>query len=438
MPPCRTDIAPPHRAQPRPGAAGVKSGMKYFSRPYRKSLRSLGVAALLAAAIAAAPPGASAQVSSRIEQIMKEPGLLLHSGSQGYLGVLVGDVDADSVTKLKLKEKHGAVVTLIDHDAPAAQAGIRVNDVVLDLNGKSVENSEQFSRMLRELPAGRTVSLIISRDGTMQTIAVQLADRKKMEHDVWNKIDGGGEEFTSVPSMGMLSSGNGGSDVPVPGGFHLPFFGSSLNVGAMVEPLTSQMADYLGVKNGLMIKQVARKSAAEAAGLKAFDVILKVGPDSVNTVADWDRALRSNQGKPVQVTILRNKKQETITLYVDSKHHHAELEGPLFDGDCPLMAGLAAEVAQNLAQQSSGFADQMIQQSEDLRQSLQDQNFQIDQKQLEQMQQQIQQQMDEFRRNFKPEDLRPNSKQMEEFRRQMKKFRQQMQQLQMQGSGHLV
>ncbi|MDE3186805.1 MAG: PDZ domain-containing protein [Acidobacteriota bacterium] len=413
--------------------------MKYLSRPYRSSLWSLGVAAFLGAGIAVAPPGASAQVSSRIEQIVKEPSLLLHSGSQGYLGVLVGDVDAESAPRLKLKEARGVVVTLIDHDAPAAQAGIRVNDAVLQLNGKAVNNSDQFSRMMREIPAGHTVSLLISRDGIQQTIGVQLADRKKMEHDVWNKIDGGGEEFTSVPSMGLLSSGG---DAPLPGGFHMPFFGSSLNVGAMVEPLTSQMADYLGVSSGLMVKQVARKSAADAAGFRAFDVILKVGAETVNTLADWDRALRSNQGKPVQVTILRNKKQETLTLYVDSKHHHAELEDLLPDGDCPTLAALLPEFAQDLAQQSAGLADQMVQQSEGLRQSLQDQNFQIDQKQLEQMQQQIQQQMqrqmDEFRRNFKPEDLKPNSKQMEEFRRKMEQFRQQMQQLQTPRSGRPV
>ncbi len=81
-----------------------------------------------------------------------------------------------------------------------------------------------------------------------------------------------------------------------------------------------QMAEYFGVPGGLMVKLVSRKSEAAASGLKAFDVILKVGSDSISTSADWDRSLRSNQGKPVQVTILRDKKQQTITLQVDSKH----------------------------------------------------------------------------------------------------------------------
>jgi S1-C subfamily serine protease len=86
------------------------------------------------------------------------------------------------------------------------------------------------------------------------------------------------------------------------------------------------MADYLGVQGGLMIKQIARKSQAEAAGLKAFDVILKVGSDGIATTADWDRALRANQGRTVPVTILRDRRQQTVTLQVDTKRRHAKLE----------------------------------------------------------------------------------------------------------------
>lgn len=396
--------------------------MKHLSRPYRSSLFRLGAVVLLAGSVIALPPGAHGQVS-RIEQIVKQPSLLLHGGSQGYLGVLVGDVDADSAAKLKLKQTRGAVVTLIDHDAPAAQAGIRVNDVVLELNGKSVDNSEQFSRMLRELPAGRKVSLLISRDGNLQTLVVELADRKKMEHEVWSRIDGGGEEFSSVPSMGILSggSGSGSSNAPLGNGFHLPFFGSTLNVGAMVEPLTSQMADYLGIQNGLMVKQVARKSPADAAGLRAFDVILKVGTETVNTVADWDRALRSNQGKPVQVTILRNKRQETLTLYVDSKGHHAELEDLLPDGDCPLVAALDGEMAQELGQELSGQAGLMGQQAEEMGQALQNQNFGIDQKQMDE----LRKQMEQFRQSFQADPFKTDAQQMEEMRQQMQQFQKQ-------------
>jgi serine protease Do len=297
--------------------------MKYFSRPLRNSIRSYilqwGAAAVLCAGGVLAAHSAAAQ-SWGLAQVMDEPSPLLHSSTQGYMGVLVGDVDSDAAAKLKLKDAHGAVITLIDHDAPAAQAGIRVNDVVVQVNGQAVEGAEQFSRVLREIPAGRTVSLVISRDGNLQTIAVQLVDRKKMEHDVWNRLDSGEDGTGSSRGMGIFGSGG---DVPTSaGGFHIPFVGAStLKVGAVVEPVTAQMAEYLGIQGGLLIRQIVRKSEAEKAGLKAFDVILKVGPEGMATVSDWDRALRANQNNSVPVTILRERKQQTVGLQVDTKRH---------------------------------------------------------------------------------------------------------------------
>jgi S1-C subfamily serine protease len=115
--------------------------------------------------------------------------------------------------------------------------------------------------------------------------------------------------------MKMMPDGSDGFN-----GMHMHLFTSSLHVGAVIEPLTGQMADYLGVVNGVMVKHIDRKSEAEAAGLRPFDVILKVGNEPVKTAADWDRALRENEGKSVQVTILRQRRQQTVTLQVDSKH----------------------------------------------------------------------------------------------------------------------
>jgi membrane-associated protease RseP (regulator of RpoE activity) len=306
--------------------------MKQFLRPYR----SFGFVMLLGAWALMAPLGAAAQ-GRGIAGLLQEPSKLLHSSSQGYLGVDLADVDQEKARELKLKEIRGAVITLIDHDAPAGKIGLKVNDVVVKLNGQPVEGAEQLRRMLREIPAGRKVSLEISREGNVQTLAVELANRKVMEHDVWNRIGTGGDLFAPGPGMAMMGDG----DSPLPGGFHMPFFGSSLNVGALVEPLTQQMAEYLGVRGGLMVKQVAHKSEADAAGLKAFDVILKVGPDAITTLAEWERALHSNQGKTVQVTVLRERKQQTLTLQVDSKRHgELEFEELFPEGDSSLMAAI--------------------------------------------------------------------------------------------------
>jgi hypothetical protein len=254
--------------------------------------------------------------------------------------------------------------------------------------------------MLKEIPAGHKVSLEFSRDGNTQTTSVQLVDRRAMEHDVWNKLGKDGDTFGQTPGMGVLP---GGGDASLPGMFHMPIWGPTLNVGAMVEPLTAQMAEYLGVQSGLMVKQVAHKSEAATAGLKAFDVILKVGTDAVTTLSDWDRALRSNQGKPVQVTILRDRKQQTLTLQVDSKRktRAAEQEELLRGGDGSMVAELNAEEMQKLGRELDASAETLRAQAEAFRDQMKSEDFQIDRKQMEE----LKRQMEEFRKEFKAEDF---------------------------------
>jgi membrane-associated protease RseP (regulator of RpoE activity) len=222
------------------------------------------------------------------------------------------------------------------------------------------------------------------------------------------------------------------------------------------------MAEYLGVPAGLMVKQVAKKSEAATAGLRAFDVILKVGVDSIATSADWDRALRSNQGKPVQVTILRDKKQETLTLQVDSKRHQGEVEfEDLFPSNGEMivaqadLSDLGANPAQELSAQAqaetaaarrqaeqlreqvqkqfganplgpgSVSADELQKQTERLRESLESgtlsNSFQLNSQQMEQ----LRQQMEELRKSFNPKDFKIDPKQMEQLQELWKDWRDQ-------------
>jgi len=226
-----------------------------------------------------------------------------------------------------------------------------------------------------------------------------------------------------------------------------------------------------------MVKQVSKKTEAAAAGFKAFDVILKVGADTITTSADWDRALRSNQGKPVQVTVLRDKKQQTLTLQVDSKHRSAlefdkdfdnNFDGLFASGDAPLLAeltqgfdtdrlqamtaqaqaeaGAAAAQARQQAdairkqienmrlqmspeQMSPDQIEQLRQQTEKLRENMK--NFQIDPKQI----QQLQQQMEQFHKSFNDEQMKQLQQQLQQ---QIERFKQQMEQWSEQGDGHFV
>src|SRR6202165_6232080 len=101
------------------------------------------------------------------------------SGTSSYLGVDISDVTTERLSALKLKEEKGVEVTMVDQDAPAGKAGIKEHDVLLTMNGTSIESGAQLRRMIHEMPPGRIVSFGLSRDGQPVTVKVQLADKKK-------------------------------------------------------------------------------------------------------------------------------------------------------------------------------------------------------------------------------------------------------------------
>jgi serine protease Do len=297
--------------------------MNDFLRPYSISkVRTPGKLPILGGLLIAwgLSGGLATQLpaqSLQLVEILNRPSfLLLHSRSQGFLGVDVGDVDQDRAQALHLKDTHGAEITVLDHDAPAGKAKLKLHDVILQVNGRNIEGAEQVKQILHETPPGRKLQLMVSRDGLPITVTVQLADRRRVQQEARERLDTAGT--ASMLGNGFVSSG---TDIPAQGSFHSPFAGSSLHVGAMVEPLTMQMADFLGVTGGVMIKSVARKSAAEVAGLRPHDVILQVGGEAVVTASDWERLLRTSEGKPVQVEIFRDRMKQLVLLQVDGKRH---------------------------------------------------------------------------------------------------------------------
>ena len=301
--------------------------MSHFSRLVCKasSITTLSSLTVLIGSTALTPAIFAAQL---LGVVPDSPALLLHS-SQGYLGIEMHDIDNDRVDALKLKDASGAEVTYVDHDAPAGKVGLRVHDVILQMNGQQVQGVEQLRRMLHETPAGRSVVLLISRDGQQQTINVQLGDRAKIEQDSWSQhLTVPDPDDDSFAYVGPTGHGIGGGN---------SFFGAltlgTPSVGVEVDTLGSQLADYFGVKDGqgLLVKRVADNSPASTAGFKAGDVITKVNGESMATLNTWIKTLHANRGKQMQVTIVRNHKEQTLSLTTSDPKHKGELVWPGID-----------------------------------------------------------------------------------------------------------
>ncbi|HLW52128.1 MAG TPA: PDZ domain-containing protein [Candidatus Angelobacter sp.] len=223
------------------------------------------------------------------------------SGGRSYLGVDIEDVSADRVGPLKLKEERGVEVTTVDQDAPAGKAGIREHDVILQFNGTAVESEEQLRRMLRETPPGRNVTLGLSRDGNPLTITLQLADRGKIASSVKPKI--------MIPRVRV-------PEVEVPG-FALQMQTYSSVLGVQTENLSRQLGEYFGVKNGegVLVRSVEKGSAAEKAGLKAGDVIVRADNEKLSDRADLSQVLRNHrEGGKITLGIVRDKHEQTVVV----------------------------------------------------------------------------------------------------------------------------
>ncbi len=250
-----------------------------------------------------------------------------------YLGVDTRDVTADRVGPLKLKEERGVEITVVDQDAPAGKAGLKEGDVILEFNGQRVESVEQFRRMIRETPPGRTVTLGIMRDGQGQNVQATLADKHKLFAEKFKYKYKDKHRAMAVPPVPPVPP------MPAVPPMEFDFRVSSSSYGLQVENLTPQLGEYFGVKNGegVLVRSVEKGSPAETAGFRAGDIIIRVDKERILDRGDWRGAMRRRTGK-VSIGVMRNKAEQTLSLELpkgdeDSRRWRFEFPDVDFDFD---------------------------------------------------------------------------------------------------------
>ena len=272
--------------------------------------KSLVLPALMAAQLMAGQ--ALAQGSGKNVTILRM------SGPQ--LGVRLEEVDKAAVTRLRLKEEKGALVAEVVKDSAAEKAGILKDDVILRFQGESVLTAAQLARLVRDVPAGRSVDLDIVRNGAPVKVTATL------ERAEWKS------DAPDLPEIADL-----GKHLPRTFDFKLDENGPMVfspagrgRLGITYTEIEGQLAGYFKSprENAILVNSVVEGSAAERAGIKAGDLLIKVGGAPIEEASDLREAVSNlDIGKPSPVTVWREGRSLDLSLTVEAPRN-SRLETP--------------------------------------------------------------------------------------------------------------
>ncbi len=251
----------------------------------------------------------------------------------GYLGIEFHDLTREQAEALHLRGPQGVEVLLVDHDGPAAAAGLQPHDLITGFNGHMVASGEALRRTIHDAGAGVMVTLSVFRNGNPITIRTKLANREDIERKMWARLRQG--EPVAPPAQATVVEGFSESYVaPAPEAAAAPargqsfssqgFIGTMLHgpsTGLMVEAMQPQLANYFGTPSGegLLVESVVAGSAAAVAGVQAGDVILRAGNRPMRSASEWTKQLHENKGKPLTVDLLRDHHELSVTLPAEGK-----------------------------------------------------------------------------------------------------------------------
>ncbi len=292
------------------------------------------------------------------------------SHQTAYLGVHIDAVTPQQASALKLASPNGAVITDLDRDGPACKAGLKENDVIVGLNGSKIESPEQLGNMIHVTQPGKTVTLTVVRSGETKDIKVTLGRWPRVTTHGQTFLAGGPRWAGPVVAPGFVP------DIEIPS-----FAALSSRHGLMVESLCPQLADFFNVPagTGVLVRSVEKGSPADAAGLKAGDVILRLNNETIHDLADWRRALRV-QASQVSVTVVREKHEQTVVMHLPAPRDSSKVLGQDW--------GDAEQQMQALGQEMEELRPQLEASQEEMLAALQP-----SQQELEQMRREIEKAM---------------------------------------------
>jgi serine protease Do len=197
--------------------------------------------------------------------------------THGYMGIGISDVTPENAKFFDVNDASGAVVTQVEPDSPAGKAGLKVGDVITELDGKKVSDAGELQVEVGQKRPGTTIKLEVMRDGKNVNLPVTL--------EAMGSRDKGGNEVGEA-DHGKMHWGVGLSD--------------------MTPDLRQQLQAPHDV-HGAVIEQVQPGSSADNAGLQRGDIIMQVNRHDVQSASDVKQALASvPKGKDALLLVWSN------------------------------------------------------------------------------------------------------------------------------------
>ena len=233
----------------------------------------------------------------------------------GYLGVMLQDINSSLAEAMDLESKDGVLVSSVIEDGPAEKAGLLDGDVIIKFQGQSLSDYKDLTKVVRSSSVGDEVEIVVLRDGKEETLNVELGEREEQQFIFYSDK---GEVHSSHDNENYFSwESDNDHDIQV-------FVNGmdALNddrgfMGVELDDISEQMGDYFDVEdgNGALITSVSEDSAAEKAGLKAGDIIVKMGDEDIESAADVHSAMSDTKADDdMVVEVVRKGKDKSLNI----------------------------------------------------------------------------------------------------------------------------
>ena len=205
----------------------------------------------------------SSNLAKQVTDQLKEYGRT----KRGWLGVLIQEVSKEIADSLEMDTAKGALVSSATEGGPAQKAGVKTGDVILKFNNIEIINMKELPKVVAGTPVGKSVPLVILRNGKKITLNVVLGELELAEKE--NLIGQNNSKNVKAKTFEKL--------------------------GFVAEELNKKNKDRFNLKNinsGIVISSVEDNSAAQDAGLVPGMVIIRVGQIEVNSLDVIDSAIK--------------------------------------------------------------------------------------------------------------------------------------------------